>query len=185
MTQQIFDPDVQILAALATSLAPDYAPPANDPWQDSPFGWILRVPSRTKGAVGEALVAGWAAAKGFDVTKSPNSDADRVINGQRVEIKLSSLWKSGIFKFQQIRNQQYDYCLCIGISPFDTHAWLLPKAVLLEHVIGHMGQHTGATGSDTSWLSVKPDKPYEWMEPYGARLSDVADLLKSNGRGSY
>lgn len=185
MTQQILDPDVQVLATLSTALAPDYAPPVNDPWADSPFEWILRVPSRTKGAVGEALVAGWAAAKGFDVTKAPNSDADRVINGQRIEIKLSTLWKNGGFKFQQIRNQRYDYCLCIGISPFDAHAWLLPKSVLLEHVIGHMGQHTGATGADTSWLSVRPDKPYDWMEPYGARLTDVAALIKSNGRGGY
>lgn len=183
MSATILDPDVQILAALSTTLAPDYAPALDDPWLGSPFEWILRVPSRTKGAIGEALVAGWAAAKGFDVTRSPNSDADRVINGQRVEIKLSSLWKSGGFKFQQIRDQQYDYCFCIGISPFDAHAWLLPKAVLLEHVIGHMGQHTGAAGRDTSWLGFQRDQPYEWMAPYGARLSDVARLLDSNGRG--
>lgn len=102
-----------------------------------------------------------------------------------MEIKLSSLWKNGGFKFQQIRNQQYDYCFCIGISPFDAHAWLLPKDVLLEYVIGHMGQHTGAAGTDTSWLGFQRDQPYEWMKPYGARLSDVARLLDSNGRGSH
>ena len=115
--REIGDPDVQILVALATTLAPDYVRSDDDPWIGSPFEWILRVPSRTKGAIGEALVAGWAATKGFDVVRSRNSDADRVINGQRIEIKMSSLWKSGGFKFQQIRDQDYDFCLCIGISP--------------------------------------------------------------------
>lgn len=185
MTQPIFDPDVQILAALSSTLAPDYVRPEDDPWIGSPFEWILRVPSRTKGAIGEALVAGWAAAKGYDVVRSRNSDADRVINGHRVEIKMSTLWKSGGFKFQQIRDQEYDYCFCIGISPFDAQAWLLPKPLLLERVIGHMGQHTGAGGTDTSWLGFQADYPYDWMEPYGDRLFDVAKLLETNGPGFY
>jgi hypothetical protein len=183
--QSVGDPDVKILASLATALAPDYVPSDDDPWIGSPFEWILRVPSRTKGAIGEALVAGWAAAKGFDVVRSPNSDADRIINGQRIEIKMSTLWKSGGFKFQQIRDQEYDYCLCIGFSPFDAQAWLLPKAVLNEYVIGHMGQHTGALGTDTSWLGFQADSAFDWMEPYGERLSDVAGLIGQNGRGSF
>lgn len=185
MSTSIEDKDVQILASLSSTIAPDYATAADDPWIGSPFEWILKVPSRTKGAVGEALVAGWAAAKGFDVTKPANTQADRIINGQRIEIKLSSRWKSGVFKFQQIRDQDYDYCFCIGLSPFDAQAWLVPKEVLQEYVIGHMGQHTGATGADTAWLSFKHDKPYEWLKPYGERLSDVAHLLEMNGRGKH
>jgi hypothetical protein len=185
MTHKIVDPDVQILAALSGTLAPDYARAADDPWVGSPFEWILKLPSRTKGAIGEALVAGWAAAKGYDVLRSPNSDADRIINGHRIEIKMSSLWESGEFKFQQIRDQDYDYCLCIGISPFDAQAWLLPKPLLRERVIGHMGQHTGAQGTDTAWLGFPANSPYDWMEPYGERLGDVARLLDENGRGPH
>lgn len=185
MTRNIDDPDVRILATLSGTLAPDYARAADDPWIGSPFEWIRNVPSRTKGAIGEALVAGWAAAKGFDVVRSRDSDADRIINGHRIEIKMSSLWTNGGFKFQQIRDQNYDYCLCIGISPFDAQAWLLPKAVLLERVIGHMGQHTGAAGTDTAWLGFDSTSPYDWMAPYGGRLGDVARLLDENGRGAY
>lgn len=181
----IEDEDVKILASLSAAIAPDYEIAKDDPWLGSPFEWILRVPSRTKGAVGEALVAGWAAAKGFDVTRSSSSDADRIINGQRIEIKLSTLWKSGGFKFQQIRDQEYDFALCIGISPFDAQAWLLPKSVLREFVIGHMGQHTGSTGSETSWIGFPANQPYEWMKPYGGRLRNVAALLESNGKGNY
>lgn len=68
MINKIADEDVRILASLSAAIAPDYKVADDDPWLGSPLEWILRVPSRTKGAIGESLVAGWAAAKGFDVT---------------------------------------------------------------------------------------------------------------------
>lgn len=181
----INDPDVQLLAGLATAIAPDYARAVDDPWLGSPFQWILSVPSRTKGAIGESLDAGWCAAKGFDVVRSPGSQADRIIHGHRIEIKFSTLWKTGGFKFQQIREQDYDDAFCIGISPFDAQAWLFPRKILREYVIGHMGQHTGAGGGDTAWLGFQADRPYPWMEPYGGRLNDVAKLLATNGKGPF
>jgi len=180
---KIQDPDVRCLAALATDMSNDYLP--SDAWVGSPFAWILQTPSRTKGAIGEKLVAGWAASKGFDVVRSPNSDADRVINGHRIEIKLSTLWANGGFKFQQIRDQDYDYCFCLGISPFDAQAWLLPKDVLREEVIGVMGQHTGAGGKDTAWLGFNEEQPYDWMKPYGGRLRAVARLIEKAGYGAH
>lgn len=155
MTEATTDPDFAILATIAASLAPRYVSSKDDPWIGSPFEWILSIPSRSRGAVGEALVVGWAAAKGFQVVRSHTPDADRIINGHRIEIKMSTLWKNGGFKFQQIRDQKYDYCLCIGFLPFDIKAWLLPKTILNEFVIGHMGQHTGASGRDTAWLSFR------------------------------
>lgn len=181
----IQDQDVQILAGLASAIAPDYARSNDDPWLGSPFQWILSVPSRTKGAIGEALVAGWCAAKGFDVVRSRTSQADRIIHGHRIEIKFSTLWESGGCKFQQIRDQDYDYVFCLGLSPFDAHAWLIPKTVLQQHVIGHMGQHTGAGGSETGWLGFQSGSPYDWMAPYGGRLGDVALLLSKNGKGPF
>ena len=51
--------------------------------------------------------------------------------------------------------------------------------------IGHMGQHTGATGADTAWLSFQADAPYDWMSYYGDRLCDVRDLLHQAGRGPH
>lgn len=184
-TDRIKDPEVRLLAGLATTLAPDYVRGDDDPWSGSPFRWILSVSSRQKGAIGEALIAGWSAAKGFDVLRTGDSDADRIIEGHRVEIKFSTLWANGGFKFQQIRNQKYDFCLCLGLSPFDAQAWLLPKSVLLQHVIGHMGQHTGAGGQDTAWLGFPATKPYQWMSAHGGRLQDVERLLRAAGRGQH
>lgn len=183
--QQITDPEVQLLAGLAATLEPDYAPAADDPWLGSPFRWILSVPSRTKGAIGESLVAGWCAAKGFDVVRSRSSQADRIIHGHRIEIKFSTRWKSGGYKFQQIRDQEYDFAFCLGVAPFDAQAWLLPKEVLHQYVIGHMGQHTGASGADTAWLGFTATRPFDWMAPCGGTLGDVADLLSNLGKGPH
>jgi hypothetical protein len=185
MSEKIKDPEVQMLALLAGALEADYAIKGEDPWEGSPFQWIKSQPSRRVGKIGEQLVSGWCATKGFDVVRSGDSDADRVIEGHRIEIKFSTMWQSGEYKFQQIRDQEYDFCFFIGVSPFDAHAWLIPKAVLLEHVIGHMGQHTGAEGSDTAWLGFAPGGEYEWMKPYGGRLADVYTILSAAGRGRH
>lgn len=114
----ITDPEVNLLASIAGTIHQDYMAGEADPWEGSPFAWIKGRPSRQVGAIGEKLVAGWCAAKGFDVTAALNSDADRVIHGHRVEVKFSTLWASGGYKFQQIRDQNYDYLFCLGLSPF-------------------------------------------------------------------
>lgn len=171
------DWDFQQLAQISRKLEPNYAVADDYPWAGSPFEWMLKVPSRSKGAIGEKLVEEWAKQRGFEVTRTGTSEADRIINGHPIEIKLSTLWANGGFKFQQIRNQAYEHCLCIGISPFEVNAWLLPKELLLEKVIGHMGQHTGASGAETAWLNFDKSEPYSWMKPYGDKLEDVAKLL--------
>ena len=130
---RIEDPEVRWLASLGATLREDYVNVEQDRlWKDSPFDWIRPLPSRRKGKIGEQLVAGWCAAKGFDVTAAGDSDADRVIAGQRVEIKLSTLWANGIYKFQQLRDQRYAHVICVGISPFDAQCWVIPKAVIWE-----------------------------------------------------
>ena len=135
--------------------------------------------------IGEQLVERWCLANGLDVARSPNSQADRVINGHRVEIKFSTRWKQGVYKFQQIRDQDYDQLVCLGVSPFDAHAWVIPKAVLHDHVIGQMGQHTGAGGQDTAWISFPTGAPLPWMREYGGQLSDALHRLSELGRGPH
>jgi hypothetical protein len=127
---KIKDPEVQILAALSLSMQADYAGDETR-WQGSPFDWIRKRPSRQKGAIGEKLVAGWLATKNFNIARSPDSDADRLVETKRVEIKLSTLWENDIYTFQQFRDQNYDFAICVGLSPFDAHCWVLPKSVVL------------------------------------------------------
>ena len=180
MSEPIADPEVGLLASIAATLKGDYVVEgAADPWAGSPFGWIRYLPSRQRGKIGEQLVSGWCAAKGLNVTASGNSEADRVIGGRRMEIKFSTLWKSGIYMFQQIRDQDYEYLVCLGVSPFAAHAWLMSKPLLLDYVIGHTPQDTGAGGTDTFWVSVTVGQPKAWLAQCGGTLSDVFALLQA------
>lgn len=176
----IIDPDVVLLAGISASLMSDYVNPMDDPWAGSPFAWIKTRPSRQVGKIGEQLVAGWAAAKGLDVVGTADSEADRVIGGRRVEIKFSTIWAHGGYTFQQIRNQRYDFCFLLGLSPFSASAWAIPKHVLLERPFkpGLSHQHAGRAGSDTVWLQFRADSPPAWMSEYGGTLAAAYEVLR-------
>ena len=176
MNRKITDPDVQLLAGIATMLQVDY--PENDDWAGSPFAWIKQRPSRQVGKIGEQLVSGWCAAKGLSVGPSGDTEADKVIQGKRVEIKFSTLWKSGLFKFQQIRDQDYEVLICLGLAPFDARCWVIPKSVLYDFVIGHTPQHTGAGGTETFWISTSLGNPESWLENHGGSLAQAFEVLR-------
>jgi hypothetical protein len=179
--RQVTDPEVQLLAAISTTLTADYINPADDPWAGSPFAWIVTRSSRQRGKIGEQLVAGWCAAKGLDVMRAGDSDADRVINGKRVEIKFSTLWAKGDYVFQQIRDQRYDYALLLGVSPFSASCWVIPKAVLLGRPFkpGLAPQHGGQAGRDTVWLRFLAAHPPAWLAGYGGALASAYQRLVS------
>jgi len=65
------------------------------------------------------------------------------------------------------------------VSPFDAQCWAISKATLLRHVIGVTPQHTGATGSDTFWLSFKAATPHAWLDECGGRLAEVYDIISA------
>lgn len=168
--------EVQLLAHAASFIRNEFID-SEDKWEDSPFKWIVKLPSASKGKIGKRLVAQWCALKDFTINKSPDSEADILINGHRFEIKFSTLWKSGIYAFQQIRDQNYEYCICLGISPFDAHCWIISKKTLLENVIGHMGQHTGVDASETSWLRINPSNLPDWLKLCGGTLNSAFEIL--------
>ncbi len=172
----ITDPDVGILAGIAGTLRSDYVKEgADDPWAGSPFAWIKTRPSRQIGKIGEQLVAGWCAAKGLDVTGAGDSEADRVIGGRRMEIKFSTLWESGTYTFQQIRDQDYEFAVCLGVSPFDANCWVVPKDIIRRHA---PPQHGGKAGTDTRWLTFPAESPPAWIHEYGGRLADAFVVLR-------
>jgi hypothetical protein len=173
--------EFQLLSAASRIIRSEFQE-QNQAWLESPFNWILTLPAGSKGKLGKKLIYQWCALKELSVDRSPDSDADMLINGHRVEIKFSTLWKKGFYRFQQIRDQNYEYSVCLGISPFDAHCWVLSKDVLRQYVIGHMGQHTGRLGKETSWLTVNPSNPLEWIRPYGGTLNEAFVILNKLSR---
>lgn len=179
--RRIADSEVQILAGISSTLRADYDE-EDLHWEGSPFAWIKTRPSRQRGAIGELLVSGWCAAKNLNVARSPDSECDRLIEGKRTEIKFSTLWKSGVYKFQQVRDQNYEMVICLGVSPFDAHCWALPKAEVLrawrarEPGIG--SQHGGRRGRDTGWINVNPREIPAWLSGWGGTLRAGYEVLR-------
>lgn len=177
----IRDRDVQGLAALSQILHQEYQA-ETDVWQGSPFGWIKSRPSRQVGAIGEKLVSGWLASRGFNVARSESADADRIIEGARIEIKFSTLWANGGYKFQQLRDQDYDAVICLGISPFDAHCWVIPKRDIIrlwreEGLI--ISQHGGKESHETAWIGLDPQSPPKWIRSYGGTLAQAVERLSA------
>jgi hypothetical protein len=179
--QKSTDPQFLLLARISQSLKLSYMEDELI-WEDSPFQWLKTRPSRQRGTIAEIFVSEWCVANGLNVGLSPDSDADRLIDGVRSEIKSSTLWSGGFYKFQQIRDQNYEIVICLGMSPFEAHCWVLPKKIILEGwgvYEGLKSQHGGKVGTDTAWLEVYPDSVQDWLREYGGSLSEGLAVLRS------
>nr|WP_290668493.1 hypothetical protein [Ardenticatena sp.] len=174
--------DFESLVRIADELRMQYEA-QNEEWKHSPFAWIKMRPSRQVGAIAEQLLSSWLEEKGLRVEDSPDSEADRIVNGVRVEIKFSTLWSGGFYKFQQLRDQNYSVLLCLGISPFEAHLWAISKEVVIqgwrENWKGLRSQHGGKRGRDTAWLEVDPTEVPEWLEPFGGSLEKGLRALRA------
>jgi len=174
---KIDNSDVSSLAQIAASIRNQYSRKvADDKWQDSPFKWIRLLPPAQKGKIGVQLITSWCAVKGLNIRRAKNSQADKVIEDRNVEFKFSLLWDNGIYKFQQIRDQDYVYLICLGISPFDAHCWVIPKQLALQQATP---QHGGRIGRDTLWFSINPLHPPEWVSKYGGTLHSAYNIFAS------
>lgn len=148
---------------------------ALDPWANSPYRWLRELQSRTRGKAGEQIITTWLRSEGFSVTSPDSSDADRCISLHEVEIKLSTRWDSGVYTFQQIRDQEYRYAILLGVSPDRINVWVLPKAVALKF---STPQHTGKEGAETRWLSFPADNPPKWLKRYGGDIESGLQAIK-------
>lgn len=105
-----------------------------DPYQDSEFLVYKQMSSKKKGKYFELIVEEFLRNKGCIVSKSLNSDHDRVVNGKKLEIKGSLLWGTGThFRWQQIRtNQDYDIICFVAIYPDKIELFGSTKEIVKE-----------------------------------------------------
>lgn len=168
-----------LLVGASNSLKGDYARD-EEAWEGSPFQWMISLPSRSKGAFAEALISSWLTSNRMQVGRSPDSDADRIVEGVRVEIKSSTLWAGEAYRFQQLRDQNYQIVLCLGLSPFEAHLWAIPKEVVIAGWGSYEGldsQHGGQSGTDTAWLHVDPTSVPGWLREFGGSLTEGLEKL--------
>lgn len=184
-SRKITDPDVKKLESAAKKLRPSYKNYDSE-WKGSPFSWIRSHSSSRRGKIGRHLVSNWLEARGFTVEPSGKHAAIFIVNDVLVQIKFSMLWKAGNYKFQQIKDQDYQLLMCLGVSPFEAHAWVFTKEFLFENwgeLEGFKPQHS----NDTAWIDVNPASPHEWIEEHGGALrtafSVLSTLLNEQQRG--
>lgn len=147
-------------------------------WEDSPVKFIHTLPPATKGSLGRKIAEFWAQNNGYEARiEYVDKQHYVLIDGCRFQVKMSTPWDTGTYRFQQIRDTDFDCGFFIGVSAHDIHVWIIPKEVLDTHVIGSLGQHTGQDASDTWWLEVNVNAVPAWLEEYGAQLSDSKRII--------
>ena len=176
------DIETKIFANISLQLMKKYSEADDGKWTDSPFFWLTTRPSRQKGSIAEQLISEYLLKQGFLVENSVGSDSDRLVNGVPIEIKMSTLWKGGDFRFQQIRDQKYDILFLLGIQPFQIDAWALPKHVAMHQWQnggnGISTQHGGKRGADTAWICFQAGEPPDWLAHWGGNLASSTSALR-------
>jgi 16S rRNA G966 N2-methylase RsmD len=165
--------DFLMLASTASYLQQDLEE-VNDLWKDSPFEWILQLPPRSKGKLARKLVTTWCLNNNLPIVKTSESSETLIINEVTYAVKFSTLWKSRIYQFQQIKVDGPEKILCFGISPFEAHCWILEKSKV--QIFGKK-QHKGAQDAEY-WVEIDPSHQEEWLLDAGGTLSKALSILK-------
>ncbi len=116
----------------------------------------------------------WRENEKVSIKRAEGINENLIIGKKTIAIKNSMLWKSNVYRFQQIRTEGPDYLICFGISPKNVHCWVLTKKLAIEK--GRI-QHRGANGSEY-WLTIDPYNIDNWLLKCGGSLEKVTELLK-------
>ncbi len=148
----------------------------SDIWKDSPFEWVLQLPPRSKGMLGRNLFMYYCHKHGLKVEKKKESSEIVLINEIEYSLKFSMLWKSDIYKFQQIKKFGPQKLICFGISPFQENCWIFDREYAIKN---SKKQHIGTAGAEY-WLSISPKNPPDWTRNNGGNLDAVLKIIKND-----
>lgn len=103
-----------------------------------------------------------------------------------LEIKTSSKWETGNFKFQQIReSQDWEYICFVFVLPRATYIKWATRADLKNAGVFENGQHTGKNGKDTCWIDVKSSHDIPEYPEYFKELSELYEYLEKNQNNNF
>lgn len=168
--------DLTLMVKALEGLETEYERDAG--WEHSPYKWILGQPSGTKGAIARRLVALWAAGSSKMLTQS-TIDGQILLHdsASKYQIKFSTMWGTGSYRFQQFRKGTYDHMILFGLAPRDMNIWIVPREAIATHIVGSNGQHTGSGAAETDWFEVDPSDVPEWLQDWGGTLTNARRVL--------
>lgn len=160
------------LCALASTTEARFTSADDAAWAVSPFGWVKRLPTVTRGKAAAALVSALLGEAGAVVGARTSADHDFTVNGRRVRLKLSTRWASGEYNFQQLKDGPYDVLMLLGLSPDRAHLWAVSRQDAMTNLDP---ERNGA-----AWLTFTPDTQPGWLMSAGdldAALDRVTELV--------
>jgi|SRR6185437_2686750 len=172
----------QLLSERSAALSLQY-PEDDGLWEGSPFNWVRNKSAPTKGKVGREFAASLVEAAGFQVMRSGMA---LTANGKALRVKLSLMGEGGTLMFEQIKNDDFDYLLCIGLYPENSYGWLIPKEEMLVNGIlqereGLSGQHIGDADPSDFWITdLNASQPFTWLQPYGGTTAALIPVIQQN-----
>lgn len=171
------------IEAIASGIKGKFDTPEDAEWNGSSLKWIRSKPSATVGKIGRALVK--ALCDGASIQAMP-AGYSLEVNGKTLQVRTSTGWSGGGFKFQQLRNENYSAVFCLGITPSKVFAWVIPKGVIFKadgaiwKKDGLTPQHKGKGGSGTAWINVDVGSIPSWMTQYGDSIAAAMAVLKAS-----
>ena len=151
----------------------------NSVWVGSTFEHHKGLSSKAKGSWGERLTCDILEGLGANVPRRKNgknkkpqgsgTDFDIYVDNKTIEVKTSFAWDEteDSFTWQQIRDQEYEYIVFVGVNPNECKAWFATKDDLVKEIFGRneYRQHAGKDGEqELYWIQVKDGVP-DWFVP--------------------
>lgn len=176
----------QVLAAQSKKLSQKHHANAkaeeDEAWEGSPFDWIRKEASSTKGRIGRDLVTSLLESAGFNPARRGTA---LEVNAKTIRVKTSLMWGAGDFKFEQFRDSNYDFVFCLGLHPDSAYGWFIPKEELIDEGSmqdrdGLTHQHGGQTGTEDFWLAVNASNVPAWLMPFGGTTDTVLKILQKS-----
>ena len=119
------------------------------------LNFVRSLSSSSFGAHGRRELLSFLSGHGCQIgKKAGRGPYHAIINNKKVVIKVSTIWRGGTnYVFQQIKEGDWDYLICVGISSAEDHLWITDYDSLKNVT----GQHTGAGAKETKWLHISPE----------------------------
>ncbi len=141
-------------------------PAGKDIWQNSKYEVLKRTDSSRKGRIFKSIVRSQLLSQGFEVGPG-GKGYSLLVDGIPVEVKGSTLWENGEFRFQQLRQfDAFKRAVLVAVSPNKIHMWYVTREDLarrLFHGTRH-GQHGGQSNrTGTFWLRMRSGVVPSWF----------------------